>query len=395
MRSQGATIGRVLAVLSAAGVLVSCERENEFVAPPPPKVTVATPVQQDVTSFLEFTGRFEASEDVEIIARVTGFVDEVRFEDGQPVSPGTPMYLIDPREYQAAVETAEAELERTQAEKDLADVELDRFEAAYTKQGVSELEVIEARARVKKWTAQVNAAAAALERARLELSYTEVASPIVGLAGRTLVHPGDLVGSGGATLLTNVVRQDPIHLYFTANERDVLASGLRFSQEDRERVRQEEGPPIYAVLADGSLYDHKGRIDFIDNRVDRETGTIGLRAAFPNPDGVVTPGLFARIRIPRESGGALLVPELVIQRDAVGSFVLAVDGSNEVSRVEVERGPLLGSMRVITSGLEPTTRVIVMGIQRARPGITVEAEVTTLEPAEQPELGLGEAGRGG
>lgn len=209
MRSQGATIGRVLAVLSAAGVLVSCERENEFVAPPPPKVTVATPVQQDVTSFLEFTGRFEASEDVEIIARVTGFVDEVRFEDGQPVSPGTPMYLIDPREYQAAVETAEAELERTQAEKDLADVELDRFEAAYTKQGVSELEVIEARARVKKWTAQVNAAAAALERARLELSYTEVASPIVGLAGRTLVHPGDLVGSGGATLLTNVVRQDP------------------------------------------------------------------------------------------------------------------------------------------------------------------------------------------
>lgn len=382
MQRKPAAFALVAMWLISAG----CEKQNEFVPPPPPKVTVATPVQQDVTSFLEFTGRFQATEDVEIIARVTGFVEEVRFEDGQPVEWGTPLYLIDPREYQAAVATAQANLERNQAEEKLAEVELERYEAAFEKQGVTELEVIKARAQVQKWTAEVEGAEAALERANLDLSYTEVASPITGLVSRTRVHRGDLVGPGSVSLLTNVVRQDPIHLYFTASERDVLASGLRFSQSDRERVRQEQGPPIYAVLADGSLYERAGRIDFIDNQVDPETGTIGLRASFPNPEGIVTPGLFARIRIPQKTDQALLVPELAIQRDSVGSFVLTIDESNTVSRAQVERGALLGPMRVIESGIDASSRVIVMGIQRARPGITVEPEETTLEPAPQPEL---------
>lgn len=384
-------------LLGATIIGSGCEPANEYAPPPPPKVTVATPIVQDVTEFLEFTGRFEAVEDVDIVARVTGFVEEIRFEDGQAVKAGTPMFLIDPREFEAAVEAAQAELERLEAQEKLAEVELQRFEAGFEKEAVSELEVIQARAEVEKWAAQVKGAKAALERAKLDLSYTQITSPITGLASRRTADVGDLVGPGSKPL-TSVVRQNPIYLSFTASERDVLAANLRFSEEDRERVRSETGPPVYALLADGSLYDQIGRFDFIDNQVDPDTGTIGLRTAFPNPEGVVTPGLFARIRVPREADQALLVPESAVQRDSVGSFLLAVGDDNTVSRVAIERGPLIGTMRVITSGVTDTDRIIVLGIQRARPGIVVEPETTTLEPAVQPELGLDEApatGRGG
>ena len=204
---------------------------------------------------------------------------------------------------------------------------------------------------------------------------------------------GDLVGPTGNSLLTNVVRQDPVHLYFTASERDVLASGLRFSTSDRQRLGEQQGPPIYAVLADGSLYEKAGRIDFIDNQVDPNTGTVGLRAVFPNPDGVVTPGLFARVRIPREADQALLVPELAVQRDAVGTFLLAVDDSQKVVRIAIERGPRIGAMRVVTSGLKSEDRVIVQGLQRARPGITVAPEIQQLEAVVQPELSVDTDGR--
>ena len=374
----------------AAGALLGsgCQKENEFVPPPPPKVTVATPVVQDVTSFLEFTGRFEAVEDVGIVARVTGFVSEVRFEDGQAVSPGSPLYLIDPAEYQAAVDKAKADLELRKAEQQLTDVELKRFQNALAQGGVSDLEVIRAQANLDKATAEVQGAEATLERAMLDLGYTDVKSPIKGLVGRTSVHAGDLVGPGATSLLTNVVRQDPIQLYFTASERDVLAAGLRFSTDVRTRVQAEKGPPIYAVLTDGSLYPETGQIDFIDNQVDPDTGTIGLRAKFPNPEGQVTPGLFARIRIPRTTAEAMLVPETALQRDAVGSFLLAVNDAKEVVRLDVERGVRIGTMRVITSGLKATDRLIVVGLQRARPGIVVAAEETTLAPAVQPELGI-------
>jgi RND family efflux transporter MFP subunit len=358
-----------LAVAIALPAMAGCGGGNEFVAPPPPAVTVATPQQRPVTTHVEFTGRTAALEEIEVRARVQGFLQSIEFTDGDTVEKGTLLFRIEPEQYQAVLAAAKAELAGKQAALSLAETTVERAGRAYEGGAVSDIEMMEAEARRDAAKAAVQAAQAAVDTAELDLSYTEIRAPIAGRLARSYVDVGNLVGSGETTLLTTIVVDDPIHVYFNADERALLQA-LR----DRPRDDPQRKPrPLSLQLADGTEYPITGLADFAENRVDPLTGTLQIRAVFDNPDGELYPGFFVRVLMPRETAEAMLVPEVSLQRDLAGPFVLVVDETGMVHRRDVELGDRVGPDRVIASGLEPGERVIVNGLQRARPGIQVDA----------------------
>jgi RND family efflux transporter MFP subunit len=380
--------------LIVLGLHHGCGQPNEFQAPPPPPVTVTTPEQRDVTMYAEFTGRLEARENVEIRARVQGFLETVDFEEGEVVEEGALLFTIEPERYEAERDQALAEVEKAKAELELAEITLQRSETALEKGGISEIELLDAKAKRDVAAALLNAAEVAVGETELELSYTKITAPIEGRTSRKLVSEGNLVGGGEATLLTTLVDDDPIHAYFTINERDLL-----IFLKDRDRpspdTPREQRREVTLRLTDGSEYPETGRVDFADNRIDPRTGSLQVRAVFPNEDGVLYPGLFCRVKIPIETQRAILVPEVAVQRDLASSFLLVVDGTGTVQRRDVELGLLEGRQRVITSGLEADERVIVAGLQRAREGVKVDPKEAGAEGAESPADGGPEEGDGG
>jgi RND family efflux transporter MFP subunit len=352
-------------------LLPGCRDKNAFVAPPPPTVTVMPPVQKAVTFYAQYTGQTEAVESVEIRARVEGYLQSIHFRDADQVKKGDLLFVIDPRPYQARLDETRALLATRRAELHLAEATLKRKESAFQDQAVSEVEVIEARAIRDQALAAIEAARAAVETARLDLSYTRIFAPISGRIGRRLVDVGNLVGAAEKTLLATIVNVEPSYVYFNINERDLL----KFQNGHPDKLNPTNGngeTPIFLGLSNDSGYPREGRVDFTDNRVDPETGTIQVRGVFPNSDGNLLPGLFARVQIPvgldEES---LLVPERALGIDQQGYYLLAVDKTDTVEYRPVKVGPQVEEMRVIESGVSVGDRIVVNGLQRARPGITV------------------------
>ncbi|MCE5241612.1 MAG: efflux RND transporter periplasmic adaptor subunit [Desulfobacteraceae bacterium] len=367
-RLMDARIPWILPLLPALLFFSGCERKTEFVAPPPMAVTVARPVQQAVTDYAEYTGVVDAVESVEIRARVEGYLESVRFKPGARVKQGDLLFVIDPRPYQARLDEAKAELARRQAEMINAETILKRKELALQSKAVSELEAVQAKADHDVARAAVLAAQASLQTAELNLSYTRVLAPIGGRISRNMVDVGNLVGASERTLLATIVNDDPVYAYFNVNERDLL----QYQQKQESPTSGNGRTRVFLGLSGQQGFPFEGRIDYVDNRLDRSTGTIQVRGVFSNRDRRLTAGLYARIQVPtgtREN--ALLVPESAVGTDQRGEYLLAVNAQNVVEYRQVTTGALVGDLRVIESGISPDDRIVVVGLQRARPGLTV------------------------
>ena len=361
------------AAMLLAVVLSGCQKKNEYAAPPPPLVTVNKPTQQAVTEYAQFNGLTQAIESVEIRARVEGYLESIHFEPGGRVQKGALLFVIDPKPFQAKLDEAMAELARRKAELKQTGATLKRKELAFRANAVSEVEVIQARADRDVAKAAIEAARAAIETARLNLSYTRIKAPISGRIGRQLVDVGNLVGAGERTLLTTIVRDDPIYAYFNVSERELLYY-QKYNSPHASPTNGDGETPVYLGLSNQQGYPYRGKIDFVDNRLDANTGTIQVRGVFANPEHRLWPGLFARIQVPVNiRKQALLVPEAALGSGQRGEYLLVVNAKNVVEYRPVNTGPLVKDKRVIESGISIDDRVIVSGLQKARPGMTVKA----------------------
>jgi RND family efflux transporter MFP subunit len=380
------TAGRLAVSLLIPFALISmtgCRDANQFVAPPPPQVTVAHPQQLDTTYYLTFPGRTAASDEVDIRARVRGYLDSVEFQDGDLVKAGETLFLIEKEIYTAQVEAAEAELGQAKANQQLADAKLQRIQKAFETKAVSELDVLEAEAQLAVAQGQVAGAQAALAASKLDLDYTTVTTPVAGRTARRYVSAGNLVGSGESTLLTRVVVEDPLYVYFNVDERSALRL-LGFDDGKPSASNAARRTQVEIELADGTIWPDMATIDYNDPDFDPDTGTISVRATLPNPAAKLNPGMFARIRIPVPRNNVVIVPDTALQRDMIGPYLLIVDAAGMVTASHVELGADVKEGRIIRKGVTAADRIIVEGLQRARPGITVAA-VEAPPPAAVPE----------
>jgi len=364
-----------------AGQLAGCDNKpGAGAAPPPPPVTVSKPIQKSITEWDEYTGRFVPVATVEVRARVSGFIESIHFKDGQIVKKDDLLFVIDQRPYQIAVEQAKADLERARAKYDIATSDVDRATALVRNQTLTEREFDTRKSTQRDAAGQVGSGEAALKQAQLNLEWSEVRAPIAGRISDRRVDAGNLITGGqtGATLLTSIVTMDPIHFAFDGSEADFIrylrlaASGVRQSSRDTPN-------PVAVRLADETEFKHQGRMDFVDNVVNAKTGTIRGRAIFDNKDGLLTPGFFGRLRLYGGQRDAFLIPDSVISSDQASKIVFTVADDGTVGTKKVELGPIVDGLRIVRSGLAPTDRIVIDGIQRARPGQKVTAEDGTIK----------------
>jgi multidrug efflux system membrane fusion protein len=362
----------VLIAVLIPTLAAGCARPAAQQAPPSdPQVTVAAVLARDVTEWDEFTGRLEAVNTVAIRPRVSGYVSTVRFVEGALVDKGALLFQIDPRPFQAEVDRLRAERVRARATVQRAQSERQRAVRLSAENAMS------AEERERRASFADEAVEAALRAAELNLEFTRVTAPITGRVGRAIVTPGNLVssGPGEATLMTTLVSLDPIYAAFDADEQTFL----RYANGSGRGAR--EARPIHMALASDEDFPREGKLTFLDNQLDPETGTIRGRAVFRNPDGALTPGLFVRLRL----SGSGRTPSTLVQDRAVGTdldkrFVLVVDAQGTVQYRAVTLGPLVDGLRVIRTGLVEGERVIVNGLQRVRPGVKVSAEQVAMDP---------------
>jgi RND family efflux transporter MFP subunit len=378
-------IAAFLLLLGAMGA--GCGEAPPVASLPPPEVSVSQPIERPVSESLEFTGRIEAVEAVDVRARVSGYITKVAFDAGALVKQGDLLFEIDPREYQTAVTRAEGDIARLRANLTRAGAEVARTQKLRPTGAVSEREVDTATGSKGATEGELVAAQAQLEKARLDLQFTRVTAPITGRASRAEITAGNLVvvGASGGPVLTTIVSLDPVWVYFDIDE----PSLLRLRAAELRRTGRPLTPeniaslevPVQVGLGNEAGFPHTGRIDFIDNRVDPATGTIRVRAVLENQEGLFSPGFFVRVKLATgEPKPTVLVTERAIGTDQSRKYVLVVNDKNVVEYREVQLGPLADGLRAITGGLAPGEWVIVNGIQRARPGITVTPQRVAMEP---------------
>ena len=381
------TVALVTSLLVAA-IATACSSQAEPGAgmPPPPEVSVAQVLNKDVSRWDEFTGRVTAIETVELRPRVSGYVQQVAYQEGQEVKKGDLLFVVDPRPYKARLAQAEADLERARAEARLAQMQDKRAQTLVEAKAISREEFETRRAASTQGDAAVRAAEAAVENARLDLQFTSVRSPINGRAGRAMVTEGNLANAD-TTLLTTIVSQDPVFVYFESDEQ----SFLRYQELARKGERAETKNPVRVGLASEQGYPHEGTVDFVDNQVDPSTGTIRARAVLKNPDRIFTPGLYARVQL-QGSGQfkAMLIDDKAVLTDQDRKYVYVLGEKNAATRKDVKLGPVIDGLRVVTSGLAPSDKVIVHGVQKVFfPGMPVQPKVIAMgAPAPQPQVAM-------
>jgi RND family efflux transporter MFP subunit len=380
MYKAGST--RLTVAFIAVVVLAACGQDNRYAAPPPPKVTVATPLEQEVSPFFEATGNAAAINTVDLVARVQGFVQAISYTDGDYVKKGTSLFTIEPEPYKLKVEAAKASVMSAKATLTQNQAEYARQADLVTRQVASQANYDKALAARDSAQADLQSAQANLQQAEINLGYTEVTAPFDGIVSARQVSIGQLVGANTATVLSTIVQIDPIYVNFTASERDVLQVRAALAKSG-STVSDLLGTPVEIGLQTETGYPHHGKLDYIAPTVDPSTGTLAARAILENVDRVVLPGYFARVRIAGRPQPSLLVSDIAIGSDQSGRYVLIVNKDNVVEQRKVDPGQLIGELRVIEKGLTKDDRVVIGGISRAIPGQKVEPELGTLAAARQ------------
>ncbi len=338
--------------------------------------------QRDVTPTSEFIGRVQAIRDFQARARVEGIIEQVAFQEGQTVSDGTLLYVIEQAPYQAAVDSAKADLARAQAQQREAERAFQRAQELRTRGNISQADVDQAQAARETAAADIMQAQAKLRQAELNLGYTHITSPVKGRVGATVATEGNLVNPSTGPL-TTVVQLDPIRVVFSVSDRDLLQT-QRASPGRTPAERVNDFVPGLR-LADGSEYGEKGKVAFVSNRIDPQTGTIPVYAEFANPDGLLLPGQYVTVLIrPAQREEQPVVPVSAIQQDQQGSYVLVLDEQNRVQRRPIEPGPQLEQQMAVRKGLEVGETIVVNGVQKVRPGMAVQPAPAT-QTAEQPK----------
>ncbi len=355
-------------------------------AGPPPAVTVSQAITREITDWDEYTGRFEAVANVEVRARVAGYLDQVHFKDGQIVAKGDLLYTIDRRPFEATLDQARAELSQATTKVENTSKDVERGRPLLATKVMSE-KVFDDRSNLKREAeAAVKVAEAKVRTAELDLAFTQIAAPIGGRMSRSVITAGNYVTAGGAatpTLLTTIVAQNPVHLYFDVNEANAIKY-RRIAMSGAKSVAGEIGALVEVALPDEKGFPHRGVIDFSDNRIDSATGTLRMRAVVDNAKGLFAAGIFARVRVAgSQSYQAMLLPDAAFGTDQANRFALVVASDGGVQRRVVTLGALASGLRVVTSGLKSDDWVVTKGLQRARPGqkVTPTREPLTLTEA--------------
>ncbi len=376
-----ARFARVMFPLAIAAGVAACGQSNEYAAPPPPKVTVAAPVAQDVTRYYEATGNTAAVNSVDLVARVQGFVQAISYTDGDFVKKGTSLFTIEPEPYKLKVVAAKATVISAQASLVQTQQEYQRQADLIAKQVSTQANYDKALAQRDSAQADVQSAQANEKQAEINLGYTDVTAPFDGVVTARQVSIGQLVGASSPTVLSTIVQLNPIWVTFNASERDVQEVRATLASRG-QTIADLIGTPVEIGLQNEAGYPHKGKLDYVAPNVDPSTGTLPARAVLDNGDRGLLPGYFVRIRIPGRPRPALLVPDVAIGSDQGGRYVLVVNKDNIVEQRKVEPGQLVGDLRVIETGLAKDDRVVVGGIMRAIPGQKVDAEQSSAPAAK-------------
>jgi membrane fusion protein (multidrug efflux system) len=373
----------ILCLLGIVSIVVSaCAKEAPPAAPPPTEVQVTTPLQRDVPVTMELVGQAVGFQDVEIRARVEGFLESMNFTEGSLVTKGQVLYQIDPKPLKATLANAKANQATAQARLEKAANDVQRLTPLAKQQAVSQQELDNAIAQKDAAAAQVDANKAAVEKAEFDLGYTTIAAPIDGLIGTTKVKTGNLVGRGESTLLVTISQIDPILFRAGIAEAEYLKVARRAQEEKQSGAAKTEPVPIQLILADGSVHPHTGRLENVERNVETTTGTIALQIKFANPERLVRPGQFGRVKFDVDTRkGALLIPQRAVQELQNLYSVAVVGADNKVAFRNVKVGLRIDGLWVIDEGLSAGDRVIVEGLQKVRDGMVVAPKPVAAEAA--------------
>jgi RND family efflux transporter MFP subunit len=367
--------------VAVAFLVAGCGQDNRFVAPPPPKVTVQVPLQQDVTPYVEATGNAVAVNSTKLVARVQGYLQEIKYQDGAYVKQGTPLFVIEPEPYRVKLQQAQAVEAGAKATLTNFEAEFQRQLELQSKDVSTQANLDKARANRDSGIANMQQAQASTRAAEINYGYTTVSAPFDGFVTARKVSVGELVGGDQPSELASIVQLDPIWMWFNLSESQVQRARAELRAAGLSANDFVGKVPVEASLQTETEYAHRGVLDYVDPLVNPATGTLRMRGAFTNPDRALLPGYFARVRVPFRARPSLLVPEVAVGSDQGGRYVLVVGADNVVLQRNVELAQSVGTMRVVVSGLKPDERVVVSGLLEAIPGQKVDPQLRTAAAA--------------